>query len=450
MNRDERRTASSCVTQDDVLVVVVLQDHGRDVISHVGEQRIALFVGEFTRLHHGVKQDFDVHLMIGCINTCGVVNRIGVEFHAVAGRLNTSALCEPQVSTFADYLDTKLVCGDANGIIRLIAHIGVRLVLGTDIGADAAIPQEIDRSAKNGANQLVRSETFNSDIQTQGFAHGGGDLDTLGRAREDSPTFGNQLWVVVGPRGSGLGEKSRSLGERGCSRVRIDEYVPVIEGSDKSDLLTEEHPIPENVATHVTDTHHSEGLGLRIDSQFAEVSFHRLPRAASCNAHCFVVVTHRAARGECIAQPKTELIRNGVRDVRESCRALVCRNNKVRVVTIVAHHTWWDNHLTVNQVVSDAQHRGDEFAIRRRSLGQPSLTVHRRVGKLLRIEPTFRAHGHDDGILDFLSFHKTQDFRPEVFTAVTPTQAATRNISEAQMNAFDSRRVHPHLFSWHR
>jgi hypothetical protein len=58
-----------------------------------------------------------------------------------------------------------------------------------------------------------------------------------------------------------------------------------------------------------------------------------------------------------------------------------------------------------------------------------------------RQEAALRTHRHDHRVLHLLGFYQAQDFGAEVFFTVGPAQATTSNVAEAQVHAFDARRV---------
>ncbi|RMR97177.1 hypothetical protein ALP75_200938 [Pseudomonas syringae pv. actinidiae] len=62
-----------------------------------------------------------------------------------------------------------------------------------------------------------------------------------------------------------------------------------------------------------------------------------------------------------------------------------------------------------------------------------------------RHETALRADRHDDRVLHLLSLDQAEHFGTEVFLAVRPAQAATRYVAEAQVHAFDTRRIHEDL-----
>ena len=69
----------------------------------------------------------------------------------------------------------------------------------------------------------------------------------------------------------------------------------MIERSDQLNGLLAQHAVTEHVAGHVANADHGDWRRRDVEIHFAEMPFHRLPRAARGNAHLLVVVTGRAA-----------------------------------------------------------------------------------------------------------------------------------------------------------
>ena len=64
----------------------------------------------------------------------------------------------------------------------------------------------------------------------------------------------------------------------------------VIECCEKPCVFGQQHPVTKHVAGHVADTGYREWLVLHISAEFPEMPLHRLPGAASRDAHLLVVV----------------------------------------------------------------------------------------------------------------------------------------------------------------
>ena len=66
--------------------------------------------------------------------------------------------------------------------------------------------------------------------------------------------------------------------------------MAMIEGSNKTDVLRQEHSIAEHITTHVTDADDREVLRLRVVAELAEMSLDGLPGSSGGDAHGLVVV----------------------------------------------------------------------------------------------------------------------------------------------------------------
>src|SRR3546814_2437543 len=98
------------------------------------------------------------------------------------------------------------------------------------IGADAAVPQQIDRRTQNRAHQLLRRDAIVFDCQrdTRFFRQ----FYLLGLSRPDTATIREQATVVVIPRRTRQTKQSLAFGERSeehtselQSLMRIPYYV---------------------------------------------------------------------------------------------------------------------------------------------------------------------------------------------------------------------------------
>ena len=83
--------------------------------------------------------------------------------------------------------------------------------------------------------------------------------------------------------------------------------MSVIKSGDQSNVLGKQHAVSKYVATHVTNTNHSEILGLSVYTKLKEVTLNRFPSALGCNTHNLVVVTNRSTRSKRIAHPETTI-----------------------------------------------------------------------------------------------------------------------------------------------
>ena len=136
---------------------------------------------------------------------------------------------------------------------------------------------------------------------------------------------------------------------------------------------------------------------------------------------------------------------DAVRQIGECCGPLVCRNDKVRIIAVIADRVSWWHHLSVHQIVGQVQHARNKLAIGGLALGQPSVTIDGWIRQRPSEKSTLCAHGHDDSVFDLLRLNQAQDLGAEVLLPITPTQSASGHRSETQVHSFYARRVHPNF-----
>src|SRR5690625_7419194 len=114
------------------------------LVSH-GEQQ----VGALLRLNaalsqHRVDEDFNVDFMVGGVDASGVINGVYIYADTVECSLDTAGLGCAQIAAFTNNFGTKLPSIDANRIIGAIADLFVRFIGGFNVGADAAVVDQIN------------------------------------------------------------------------------------------------------------------------------------------------------------------------------------------------------------------------------------------------------------------------------------------------------------------
>ena len=223
----------------------------------------------------------------------------------------------------------------------------------------------------------------------------------------------------------------------------------MVERRDKPRLRRQEHAVAEDVARHVADADGREGFALDIAIHLAEMPLHGFPGAARRNSHLLVVVTGRAARGECVVEPEIMRLADRVGGVRERRRTLVGGDDEIGVVGVVPHDPLWRHHLLDVEIVGDGEHARDEVDI-----GIPAGLEDRIAcpagGQPLRIEAALRPDRHDNRVLDLLRLDQAQHLGAVVLRPVGPPEPAPGHRPEAQMNAFDLGAVDEYLAPWPR
>ena len=74
-----------------------------------------------------------------------------------------AALGEPEIAALADDLAAQLLGVDPDRVVGAIERLGVALGGGLDVGADAAVPEQLDRCQQDRPDQLVRRELLGFD-----------------------------------------------------------------------------------------------------------------------------------------------------------------------------------------------------------------------------------------------------------------------------------------------
>ena len=125
----------------------------------------------------------------------------------------------------------------------------------------------------------------------------------------------------------------------------------MIEGCDELDVARQQHAVAEYVARHIADSGDGEVARLGVDTHFAKMPLDRFPRTAGGDAHYFVVVTGRPARGKGVAEPEAVLLADCVGKVREGRRALVSGYDQIGIVCVVSLHLGRRNDRLADSVV---------------------------------------------------------------------------------------------------
>src|SRR3546814_325463 len=128
-----------------------------------------------------------------------VVDEVGVDQHAVVRGLDAAALGEAQVAALAHHLAPQFAAVDADRVVGTIADVGVGFTAALDVGADAAVPQQVHRRLEHGAHQFVGAHRRHVVAESERLAHFRRHRDRLGRARKYATTLADQRLVVVIP-----------------------------------------------------------------------------------------------------------------------------------------------------------------------------------------------------------------------------------------------------------
>ncbi len=347
----------------------------------------------------------------------------------------------PRLPPSPTHRHAEVAAVDPDRVVGLVAHLGVGLGRALDVGADAAVPQQVDGGQQDGAHQLGRRHRLHAVVERQGRPDLRADRDRLQGPRVDAAALRDHGRVVVLPARPRQGEQPLPLGVRRVGgRVRVEEDVAVVEGGHQPGVLGEQHAVAEHVTGHVADADAGELLGLAVHVHLAEVPPDGLPRAAGGDAHGLVVVADRPAGRERVTEPEAVVLGDAVGDVGERRGALVGGDDEVGVVAVVAHDAVRRDGLLALEVVGDVEQAGDERLVAGDALGHPLVAL-AGVGQLLAEEAALGADRHDHGVLDHLRLDQAEHLRAEVVAPVGPAQAAAGHRAEPQVHALDPRGV---------
>src|SRR5690554_6280314 len=403
------------------LLVVAVEHQSRYFVGHIHQQAVALLQGHLPGGHQLVEQDLDVDLLVGAADPAGVVDEVGVAGTAPQAVLNPAQLGHAEVAALAYHPGAHFAAIDPQAVIGLVAHVRVAFTGGLDIGADAAVPDQVDGGLEQAIDEFVGSQVLFGDIEDVPDLRAEGDLLEL--AGEHAATFGNQLRVVIGPARARQVVQALTLIKTatGIHRVGIDEDLQVVEGRQQAHRAGAQQTVAKYVTAHVTDTYDGNRILLHVYAQLAEMPLYRDPGTPGGNGHALVVVPHRATGGEGIAHPEAVVGGNAVGNVGEGRRALVRGHHQVIVIVIVTDHLRRRYHLAVNQIIGDIQQTLDEDAIAGDGLLLDSIATGL-MGQTPRHETTLGAYGHDHRVLHLLGLGQPQHLGAVVLLPVGPAQ----------------------------
>ena len=86
-------------------------------------------------------------------------------------RLDAAELRQAEVAALADDLDAQLLAVDPDGVVGPVADVGVVLGGGLDVGADAAVPEQVDRGEQDRVDQLGRGHRRASPLMPSALGH---------------------------------------------------------------------------------------------------------------------------------------------------------------------------------------------------------------------------------------------------------------------------------------
>ena len=192
---------------------VVAQHELRDLVGHLGEQLVALLHGHVAGIDHRAEQDLDVDLVVGAVDARRVVDEVGVD-PAPLGEDDPRALGQAEIAALADHPAAQLLGVDPDRVVGAVEGLGVALLGGLDVGADAAVPEQLDRGQQNRPDQLLRRELLGLDVERRARLRR--QLDRLDGARIDAAARADLAAIVVVPARARQLEQPLALGEAGA------------------------------------------------------------------------------------------------------------------------------------------------------------------------------------------------------------------------------------------
>ena len=118
----------------------------------------------------------------------------------------------------------------------------------------------------------------------------------------------------------------------------------------------------------------------------------------------------------------------------------ICCNNQIRIITIIPHHLCRGHNFTIHDVIRYIEQAAQIILVASHAFRHKGITT-TFFRRTLDDEAAFRAHWHDDGVLDLLGFDEPQNFGAEILRPVGPADAAARNLAAAQMNGLGARGI---------
>jgi hypothetical protein len=154
-----------------VLQVVVPQYGLRHLVRGRLEDLVALGVVDTSRGYPPVEEDLDVHLVVGGVHAGRVVDGVGVHVPAGPGELDTAQLGTAEVAALADHAATELGGVGTDAVVGLVTDVDVALRRRLDVGADAAVPEQVHWSNENCMQEVVWRQRLGVRRQTQPLRH---------------------------------------------------------------------------------------------------------------------------------------------------------------------------------------------------------------------------------------------------------------------------------------
>ena len=179
------------------LEAIILQHDLRHLVGHLVQQRVARLLREATFGHLLVEGDLDVDLIVRAVDAGRIINEVGVDAPAPERVGDAPRLRHAQIGALADHLGAHILGIHAQAIIGRVAHIGITLRGGLDVGADAAEPEQVSLRPQQRGDE--RRGLHGLLVRADERLHFRAERDALEAAREDAAAFGDERLVIIIP-----------------------------------------------------------------------------------------------------------------------------------------------------------------------------------------------------------------------------------------------------------
>ena len=140
------------------LLRVVAQDQALDVVRHRIQLAVTFCFRQLARIDFHVQPDFHVHFMVRAIHAGRIVDRIGEDAPTRQREFDAAGLRRTQVAAFGHHFHAQLITADADMVVGAVLHLGMGLAGSLDIGADAAVVEQVHRRLQDAVHQFFRRQ----------------------------------------------------------------------------------------------------------------------------------------------------------------------------------------------------------------------------------------------------------------------------------------------------
>ena len=152
-------------------------------------------------------------------------------------RLHTTQLGESEIASLSHHSASQCRAVDPDGVIRLVPGIRLCLRLRLDVGADPAVPQQVNGGGEDAPDEFSRGEGIDLGRDAQTGTHLGCQRNGLSVARKNPAARRQRCPVVIDPGGAGQVVEALPLGKGdGGIRIGVQEDVPMIECRHETDV----------------------------------------------------------------------------------------------------------------------------------------------------------------------------------------------------------------------